>query len=360
MADGCGEPPPAAVPALASPYTQARADGGHIGTGRLLDTDAAREGIAGNAPTNGGALPYIRSLLPSLNAADQRVARAILDDPQAVVELSSNQLGARAATSGSTVVRCCQRMGFRGYQQLRMLLARETQADTATALHHGSIRETDASSVLVGKVFGSAARALMDATRTLDPGAFDRAVTAISTARRVVFVGVGTSASLAQDAAYRFLTIGIVTDAPPDIHVQHVTARLTDSLDVVLALSHTGATRDTLNTVLAAREAGATTIAVTSFERSPLTKIADIVLVAGGPELSFRREAMASRLVHLSVLDALYIAVALRHGTRAVEALDATAEVLASHRLSVRRQGAPGRVLQRGSGNGTSDTPHAD
>ena len=106
--------------------------------------------------------------------------------------------------------------------------------------------------------------------------------------------------------------VGVVSNAPPDVHVQHVAARLLTDGDVCVAISHTGATRETVATVRAARDAGATTIAVTSFSRSPISRLADVVLVAGGPELSFRHEAMASRLAHLSLLDALYVAVAMR------------------------------------------------
>lgn len=43
----------------------------------------------------------------------------------------------------------------------------------------------------------------------------------------------------------------------------------------------------------AAKLGGATTIAVTSLSRSPLTEIADVILVAGSRELSFQLEAMA-------------------------------------------------------------------
>jgi RpiR family transcriptional regulator, carbohydrate utilization regulator len=148
----------------------------------------------------------------------------------------------------------------------------------------------------------------------------------------VLMVAVGTSAPLAQDAAYRFLTLGVSASAPLDVHTQHVAAGLLGKEDVCLAVSHSGATVETVNTVEAARDAGATTIAITSYAQSPLTQLVDMLLVAGGPEMSFRLEAMASRLAHMTVLDALYVAVALTSQERARVHLDATADVLAKHR----------------------------
>jgi DNA-binding MurR/RpiR family transcriptional regulator len=103
--------------------------------------------------------------------------------------------------------------------------------------------------------------------------------------------------------------------------------------DVCFAVSHTGATRETVASVRSAKEAGATTIAVTSFSRSPITEHTDVVLVAGGPEESFRLEAMASRIAHLVVLDALFVAVARRTPERSNAALDAYADVLSEHRF---------------------------
>ena len=291
-----------------------------------------------------GAIPHIRSRIPALTPSDARVAQLILADPLGVIELSTSELARRAKTSPSTVVRCCQRMGFEGFRHLRLALAREVREDV---LHHEGIADDDSEPAILAKVFASAARALGEGTTTIDPTAFTRAVADIRGARRVLFVGVGTSAPIAQDAAYRFSTIGIVSDAPPDVHVQHVVARLLDEGDVCVAISHTGATRETIATVRAARDAGATTIAVTSFSHSPLSRLADVVLVTGGAELSFRHEAMASRLAHLSLLDALYVAVAMRSQQSARTALDAATEVIATHRFAsvrVRRVGGPARA----------------
>lgn len=274
-------------------------------------------------------LPRIRSLMPSLSPSDARVARAILDDPAGAVTATAEALARRAKTSSSTVVRCCQRMGFQGYRHLQLTLAGEARAQP---LHHGDIADADPMGTVLLKVFAAAAHTVAEGVRTVDHDRFEKAVKAIAGARQVLFVGVGTSAPLAQDAAYRFRTIGVQADAPADVHVQHVASRLLRRGDVCVAITHTGATRETIMTLRAARDVGATTIAVTSFARSSISRFADMVLVSGGPEQSFRHEAMASRLAHLCLLDALYVAVAMRSQAAARRALNASAEVIASHR----------------------------
>ncbi len=275
-----------------------------------------------------GVLPRIRALLPSLIPSDARVAQVILDNPQGVIHLSVGDVAATAGTAASTVVRCCQRLGFRGFQHLKIALAQE--AGPARELVNQG--EEGSSRGILTRVLASGAQILQDSLSTVGIREFEEAVSVLQRARRVLFVGVGTSAPLAQDAAYRFLTIGVHAEAPPDVHTQHVSARLLGPGDVCFAVSHTGATRETVASVKAAREAEAATIAVTSFSRSPITEFAEVVLVAGGPEMSFRLEAMVSRIAHLSVLDALFVAVAAGRQEQANATLDTTADVLSEHR----------------------------
>jgi DNA-binding MurR/RpiR family transcriptional regulator len=182
------------------------------------------------------------------------------------------------------------------------------------------------------RVTAAGAQSVKDAAALVDGAAFDEAVALLDGARRVLWVGVGTSAPLAQDAAYRFRA-GIESEAPADVHVQHVAARLLRSEDVCVAVSHTGSTRETLAAVEAAGEAGARTVAITSFLHSPLTELADVVLTAGSRDVSFRLEAMASRLAHMAVIDALLVAVAEHDHRRSERALDLYTAVLGGHRV---------------------------
>lgn len=274
-------------------------------------------------------LAHLRAMLPSLQPSDARVARAILEDPEAAMYRSVSEVAQIADTSTATVVRCAQKLGFRGFHDLKLALAQERGAfgaartSTPNAGHEASV---------LAQVAATGGQTVRDAAAMVDPEAFEAAVDALHAAGRLLFIGVGTSAPLAQDAGYRFRCIGLGAEAPADVHVQHVAASLLGPTDVCFAISHTGATRETLQAVESARAAGATTIALASFLRSPLTEVAGIVLTAGTREVSFRLEAMASRLAHMAVIDSLLVAVADRDPERSQRALDLYAEVLSEHR----------------------------
>lgn len=274
----------------------------------------------------------IQAHLSGLQTAEVRVARVVLEQPNVVIYKSASEVGQLASTSSATVIRCAQKMGFKGFHDLKLALANEL-AVFEQARAEGERAADDPRTAVLVDITRAGAESVRDAGALVDADAFDAVVSAIADARRVLFFGVGTSAPLCQDAAYRFSAIGVLAEAPADVHVQHVQARLLTDQDVAVIVSHTGSTRETLDAAAAARGAGAATVAITSFAISPLTEQVDHVIVAGSRELALRLEAMASRLAHLALLDALLVAVANRDERRSANALEHYTDVLGEHRL---------------------------
>lgn len=276
--------------------------------------------------------PPVRELArraSGLSPAEQRVAQAVAEAPTEVVRMSVSDLAAASRTSVGTVTRFCQKLGLRGFHDLKLALARET-APTHRRLADDVAPGDDAGQI-ARKVLSGSARALDDAVHAVDPAMVEAVADALLGARRILFAAVGTSAPLAADAAYRLTTLGLDAVFPGDTHLQHVTTRTLRPGDVCFAVSHTGATRETIAAVRTARTVGATTAVLTSFTGAPIADAADLVLVAGSSETAYRVEAMSSRLVHLALLDALYVTVALRHGP-ARDALAAAEDLLTEHR----------------------------
>lgn len=94
--------------------------------------------------------------------------------------------------------------------------------------------------------------------------------------------------------------------------MQVTAAALMTADDVVIAVSHSGATKELLQSVRAARTAGAKVIVITSHGQSPLAALADICLCGMGREVQYTSEAGASRLIHMAIGDVLYTRVAMQ------------------------------------------------
>ncbi|HEV7899781.1 MAG TPA: MurR/RpiR family transcriptional regulator [Planosporangium sp.] len=300
--------------------------------------DATGAAIGGSTPTT----VKVRGLLPSLSPAEQRVAQVVIAESASVARLTITELAKRAQTSETTVIRFCRTMGFDGYPQLRLTLATEAgraQDDGASGKAIGSdISPSDNLTEVVKKITFADARAIEETAAQLDVTVLERVVDAVAVARRVDIYGVGASAYVAQDFQQKLHRIGRVAYAWSDLHVALTSAALLNEHDVAFGISHTGATMDTIEAFAEAGRRGALTVALTNFPKSPITRVADLVLTTAARETTFRSGAMASRLAQLTVVDCVFVGVAQRTYPQTRAALEATYEAVRGRRARPQRE----------------------
>lgn len=276
----------------------------------------------------GEVVARIRSELTSLLPTERAVAEVFVTQPDAVIEMSAQQVAALAGASRATVVRTCQSLGFSGYQQLRVMLARDLGPSVQVAKADGPAEPATVEAV-VRECFAEVGRSLPAMTALLEESDVRRAVDLLAGARRVLVCGNGLSAPLAALLAQRLGALGRVADAPTDGIAQQVAARHLGPDDALVVISGSGANDASLRCAEAARSAGAAVLLVTSFGRSPLTGHADVSLVVGMRDLTFRDElTVTSRIPHFILIEALIAGVVWRLGAEAEAAHARTMSVV--------------------------------
>nr|WP_228046296.1 MurR/RpiR family transcriptional regulator [Saccharopolyspora sp. HNM0983] len=279
----------------------------------------------------------IRSLLPGLARAEQRVAKIVLDGPETIARRSITEVAEAAATSETTVTRFCKAIGVGGYPDLRIALAAETaRASPRDRRLGGDIEPDDDLAAVVAKVGYADAMAVEETVGQLDRDALQRVVDAIGRARRIDIYGVGASAFVALDLQQKLHRIGLTCFAWSDTHNALTSAAVLGQDDLAIGISHSGATSETGEALRQAARSGATTAVLTNFARSPLTEVVDEVLTTAVRESGYRSGAMASRIGQLAVVDCLFVAVAQSRMERTESALEATFEAVRDHRLDAR------------------------
>lgn len=276
-------------------------------------------------------LERISAIRADLAPTAGRIADFITANAADVVHMSVTEVAERASASEGSVVGLCQQLGARGFQQIKMALARDLVQPVQFI--HEDLTPSDGLPEVVTKIFGGGLQALQDTQNALDLVQLGRAVAAIRAAKRVEVFGIGSAAPIAEDATYRLLRIGINARVSVDSHIMAITGSLCDPDVAVLTVSHSGSTIETLTATKLAKDAGATTIAVTNFGRSPLLTHTDIVLHTLARETQFRTEAMTSRIAQLAVIDTLIAALALADYERSVAIIDKTFDVLSVKRV---------------------------
>ncbi len=267
----------------------------------------------------------IAAVRNSLQPSERRVADLIVDEPDAVIELTAQQIADRVGVGRSTVVRACQTFGYRGYPQLRVALAaergRRAGAPVAQAGALGGIRSA------IDRI----ADDLRAVTSLLDAEGVSEAVDAVVAARRLLVVASGLSAPVATDLAMRLTAVGRPAETVGDPIGQQIAARHLAVDDVCVVISGSGANEASLRAASAARAAGARVIALTSFSASPLTERADLslVLASGG---TFRDELEhTSRIAHAVFAEAFVDAVAAARADDSALARSRVLEILSDN-----------------------------
>lgn len=254
--------------------------------------------------------PVLRSAYGGLTKSERRIADYIVDHTGEVMEQTVSDLAVHAQSSEITISRFCKKLGCSGLKELKLMLAAELSAAPQKAFH--DIQAGDSGRDVAAKVFANIAEGLQDTLSLLDYDALDAAARLLLKARRIYVFGFGNSATVCMDMATRFLRLGLAIREYADSHMQVTAAALMTADDVVIAVSHSGATKELLQSVQAARENGAKVIVITSHGQSPLAALADICLCGMGREVQYTSEAGASRLIHMAIGDVLYTRVAMQ------------------------------------------------
>jgi DNA-binding MurR/RpiR family transcriptional regulator len=284
-----------------------------------------------------GVLVRLRARLPEFTGALRRVAEHVLTDPAGAARATIVELAERSGTSPATVTRFCRAVGFEGYAGLRLAIAGETGRAARSAGWAADIgREIEPSDPLervLGQIMAADTQAMRDTAAMTDIASVERAADAIASASRVDIYGASGSALVGAEMQFSLHRIGVAAWSWPDVHNGLASAALLSETDVALGISHSGQTRETIEMIAEAGSRGATTIALTSFPRSPLADVADIVLLTATQATTFRPDALSARHPQLVLLDLLYIAVAQRTHDRSHAAFQRTAQAVAGHRL---------------------------
>lgn len=263
-------------------------------------------------------LAKIKAARDTLRKSEQRVADAVIADPESCVQSSIHAIATRASVSEPTVIRFCRALDCIGFQQFKLKLAQDL-ARRGTFFYE-DVTTDDTSQELAAKLVDGAIASLVQMRNQLNEQALDEAIALYESCRRVELYGSGGSAVVAEDAQLKFFRLGKPAIAYSDPHIQHAAAALLDRDALVIAISHSGRSSDILKTVEIAKAARAKVISVTA-TRSPLAQCSDVALTVDLNEDSDIFSPVKSRLGQMVMLDVLAVGVAVRGGEHMLEQL---------------------------------------
>lgn len=259
----------------------------------------------------------IKANFSRLTPSELQVATYITENPDQVIHCSVAELAELSRVSEATVVRFCKKIGFKSYQEFKVLLAQSIVSPIRTI--NGSIDDCSSIDQVIDCVFESSQQALQLTRKLQQASQLEMAADRIFRAKRVFIIAMGNSAAIGIDFQHKLLRLGITVIFQSDSHMQRImVSSLCGPEDVVFAISHSGASRDVVDSVQVASDNHAYIISLTNMGQSPLAEISQISLHTLSAETKHNLSAISSRLAQIAVLDCLHTIIAYKNEETAV------------------------------------------
>lgn len=269
---------------------------------------------------NKGCLERVREIYNTLNGAEKKVAKYILENAKEIIHLSITELADNSKASETTVFRFCNKLGYKGYQELKINLASAVVEPIENI--YEEINENDDIYIIMHKIMNSNIKSIESTLKMNKSEELKKAEEIILRSEKIMFFGMGGSATIAMDAYHKFFRTGIQCVTASDSHWQAMHASKANENDVIIAISNSGSNKELIESIEIGKKNGVKVISITSNAKAPISKFSDVTLVSYGNESMFRSEAMESRITSLILIDCLYVSVAIKRKEETLKNID--------------------------------------
>ena len=277
----------------------------------------------------------IRSGYGDMRKSEQRAADYILDHLNHVRELSLDRLANEAEVSQPTVIRMLKALGFKGYREFRDQLLREYARDEegegrTTPLYGYPLHKGERLEDIPRNMTAMTERMLQETLKNFSVKTYKQIVEVLKHAQIIDIYSVENSEVTAQDFVAKLLYLGFSCRHFGDHYYQRIAAGSLTSEDVAVGISYSGSSKDTVDVMKTAKKAGATTIVLTNFKDSPISRYADYLICTSQEQL-FYGDAIFSRASQLLIVDMIYMGIIASDYDYYVRQLDSCEKVVREH-----------------------------
>lgn len=243
-----------------------------------------------------------------MSAIERRIADFILAEPHLLRDYSSQQLANALRISQSSVVKFSQKLGFKGYPDLKFSIGESiARGDGVDRETPGEQPAGDAHSALAENLWHSKTLAEQE-TRLINPAAsVDAIAKAVRQAKHVYVFGTGEDGILSQAFAVRLSLLGFQTVHCSDTALMPVSLAASKANDVLFAFSQYGQQSALAKLSRQFRERRVKVVSVTRHTANPLRTQADLSLLVSAHDDRPQIEPLLYHAALSHLLDILFV-----------------------------------------------------
>ncbi len=235
-----------------------------------------------------------------LTKSEKEISMYIEKNIENVMYFSISDLSTEIGVGESTIVRFCRKLGYRGFYEFKIELAKQCAIDS-----------NDKSENYIDLIETNMINIIKSTKLIVDKKELKKAIDLVRNANYIYLYGVGSSGLAAHEGEGKFMRGGLKCKAVIDSHFQTILSGTLTEEDVIIAISLSGSTKDLLEAIDIAHKNGTKIIAITNYLKSKLAKYAHVTLQTAGYEKPLDGGSFVAKISQLYMLDLLYTGVVL-------------------------------------------------
>lgn len=248
----------------------------------------------------------ISQIYNTLSASNKKLADLVLQNHEFFLQNSISEVAAACEVAEATVSRFCRLLGYKGYHDFKVSIAKYASAEKDSDLNISSGKSASVQST-AQVLLAQNIRALNETASLISPALVNRIIKVLLDAKRILFIGCGSSQVTAQRGFIKFIRITPKASICPESHMQYMAAALLSEGDAAIVISHSGSTKEIVDIAEAMQKKGVSVICITRYRRSPLTQYADFTLTYSSDEHMVYGFSISSAAAQNYLLDLLYV-----------------------------------------------------
>ena len=261
------------------------------------------------------ALLKVREYKEIMTPTEKEIADYILDNASLICNLTIREFAENTYSSPSSIVRFCKKLGFEGFNDFQKSLlydiaSHNEKEENTTAL---SLKANGDISSIINKVSRGNIRIIEESKKLIDEDTIAHCASLLSSARKILLFATGSSCSVAKDFYMKLLRLDMPVIFDEDYHIQLTRAKNSTEEDLAIIFSYSGQSREIIDCMDILKKNTATTIALTRYTPSPVSKAADYCLYVASGEPILKKENHASKVAMLNLVDMLYTIYIVSH-----------------------------------------------
>ena len=153
-------------------------------------------------------LGVICSFYDSFFEAEKKIADYIMEHKAQAVDMTVGELARASGTSDATVSRFCRRCGFKGFQSLKLALAREVLREEQDSRKVTNDIDRENLSQSLNNILANKVAELTETVRMMDIHSLEEILKKLEKARMVQLAAVGNTIPVALDGAFKLISWG--------------------------------------------------------------------------------------------------------------------------------------------------------